>query len=494
MAALVVAGLLVGVTMLAGCTATHQAQGQAGSHGGVAGGGQQSAAEPVLALGTENHRASERVVAAGGADAPYNYGPTVMRDGDRTRMWWCSQYGSAPPPGDDILYATTTSLTKKFTGPGGKMPPAVLSGRPGGFDGMHTCDPSVIKVDGQHYLYYTGAKGDHSFGNAIGLATSEDGVNWTRANGGKPIVKPARDTARDNSYGAGQPAVVFLDGWFYLMFTDTTGRSAGWNGAGQFLLRSTDPTFGSGVEALGRTGFMPVPHTAMPRETSLVDAFSVDLMWVAALDAWAIAHQTEDGTTLTFWNREFTGSPHHPLVVPGLWAEGPGLVRTPLGHAPISADDPCGTVPVDVIRATVKPDAPTDLRHFGIDVRGALGCAEPTRALRVLDGYTMPSPERTMDLVVQGKLVRVERRSVAIRLAERVLEHRPAALVRLPVDARLAAGAPLVHSPNSGSGLLLDDGRLWPVYAEGIAELNGSKARTISDARWRGYPVGSVLG
>ncbi|MGH3450650.1 MAG: beta-xylosidase, partial [Haloechinothrix sp.] len=386
---------LVATTLLVGCTSvTERPQAEDRGPGKAVGGAQQ--ADPPLRLTTTKHRQSTGVVAEGGADAPYNYGPTVMLDGELTRMWWCSQYGKARPAGDDILYATTRSLTEKFTGPGGRIPRAVFSGRPGGFDGMHTCDPSVVKVDGVYYLYYTGAKGAHSFGNAIGLATSRDGIHWTRANGGKPIIGPAGDTERDNSYGAGQPAVVFLDGWFYLMFTDTTGLVAGWNGAGQFLLRAPDPTFTAGVEALGPTGFRRVPRTATPRETSLVDAFSADLMWVEVLDAFVIAHQTADGTTLTFWNRDFTASPHPPLALPGPWAEGPGLVRTRHGHAPISAHDPCGTIAFDVVRATADRGAPTNLRHFGMDVHGGSGCAQQEGAMRVLNGYAMPSPESTM--------------------------------------------------------------------------------------------------
>ena len=48
-------------------------------------------------LATGDARQSGGVIAAGGADAVYNYGPTVMLDRGQVRMWWCSQYGSAPP-------------------------------------------------------------------------------------------------------------------------------------------------------------------------------------------------------------------------------------------------------------------------------------------------------------------------------------------------------------------------------------------------------------
>ncbi|MQA62190.1 MAG: beta-xylosidase [Actinophytocola sp.] len=455
-------------------------------------------AEPPVALTNVNRRKSRGVVAAGGADAPYNYGPSVMIDGDGKRMWWCSQYGKAKPAGDDILHGSAKELAGPFTSSRGRKPAAVFSGSRKGFDGMHTCDPSVIKVKDVYYLYYTGAKGDHQFGNAIGVATSKDGLRWRRANGGEPIVKPSKDAKRENAYGAGQPAAVFLDGWYYLMFTDTTGGAAGWNGAGQFLLRSRDPLFGSDVEALGPKGFAEVSSTAAARRSSLADAFSADLMWVEVLDAFAVAHQTGTGTTLTFWDRGFTVNPHPPVTVAGPWREGPGLARTPWGHAPISAGDPCGTVPIDVLRATKNVRAPTGIRHFGMDLTGAHGCADPARALALLEGHAFPSPERTMDLITDGKLVRVDRRSVAVTLARSVLKQRPDPMAELAVDARLTPEVPVLYSPGSGPGVLLDDGRLWPLrdasVADAMAKLNGSRAKTVSDHRLASYPAGPTLG
>ncbi|PXY29590.1 family 43 glycosylhydrolase [Prauserella flavalba] len=487
----------VSAALVAGCTAgTTRPQAEGAEPGIGTGPGRPTTTEEQVPLQADRYRASPGMVAAGGADAVYNYGPTVMSDGGRTRMWWCSQYGSAAPPGDDILYAEANSPDGPFAGLAGErgIPEAVLSGNPGAFDGVHTCDPSVIRVDGTYYMYYTGAAGSHELGNSIGLVTSADGRHWTRP-GTDPIVRPAHDTHRDNTYGAGQPAAVYLDGWFYLMFTDTTGRAAGWNGAGQFLLRAKDPTFSAGVQALGPQGFTEVPHTETARTNSLVDAFSADLMWVDALDAFAIAHQTDKGTTITFWNREFTATPYQPVTIPDEWEEGPGLLRRPDGHAPVSVDDPCGRVPIDVIHATVigRAKAPTDLRHYGLDLHGLDACAEPERALAVLDGFAMPSPVRTMDLVTDGKVVRVDRRSVAEKLAGVVLDERLPVLDRLPVDVRLRPGARAVEAPGLGAGFLLD-GTLWPVTSAEVVELNGSPAEPVSREEWEDYPAGPILG
>jgi hypothetical protein len=451
---------------------------------------------PAVPLTTDRPRQSPGVIAAGGGDAPYDYGPTVLAEDGRYRMWWCSQLGAAPPPGDDILYAESTALDGPFGVDGGPSR-AVLSGSVNGFDGVHTCDPSVVRVAGTYYLYYTGAAGDHAHGNAIGVATSSDGVNWTRANGGNPIVSPSYDTIRDNNtYGAGQPSVVYLDGWFYLMFTDTTGKAAGWNGAGQFVLRSKDPVFGSGVQALGDGGFADVPRTAVPRQRSVVDAFSADWMWIDALSAFAIAHETDQGTTLTFWNRDFTANPYQPVTIPGPWKEGPGLVRGSTGHAPVSAEDPCHRVPVDVVRATVdgSAGAPDGLAHFGLDLRGD-GCRTQEEAAAALDGFGVPSPERTVDVLVSGKLLRVERRTVAERIAVRVLDQRPSVLDGLSVVARLTPEVPALRSPDGSVGLVLDDKRLWNLGAAGaeIAGLNSSSVRDLTPVQAGNYTRGPDL-
>ena len=449
---------------------------------------QPKAAGPT-ALGGDSGRGGAAVVAAGGRDAPYNYAPTLIQEDGKYRMWWCSQLGVAAPAGDDILLAETADLGTPFRGPDGTGGQAVFSGSRTGFDGMHTCDPSVIRVDGTYYLYYTGAAGDHAHGNAVGLAVSADGKRWRRANGGAPILGAAGDVLRSNTYGLGQPAALYLDGRFHLMVTDTTAQGAGPNGAGQFVLRSPDPTFQSQVEVLGNEGFGPVGG---PRERSVVDAFSADIMWVAALDAFVIAHQTDGGTSLTFWDRAFRAQPHHRVLVPGPWAEGPGLVRDGLGHAPRSRTDPCDRVPVDLVRATTVRSAPTGLAHFGMDLTGTGACSDPARVLAALDGYAVLSPERTVDVIRGGHVLRVERRSVAERLAALLPGRRVPALAEIPVSARLPAGAEAVRNDDR-VGFVLDDGRLWTVDPAVVAA-NGSATQDIDPDRWDRYQRGSALG
>ncbi|WP_063753500.1 family 43 glycosylhydrolase [Kutzneria sp. 744] len=434
------------------------------------------------ALRTDRARQGAGTLVSGGPAAPYNYAPTALLDGGRYRIWWCSQLPDVGAPGDDVLTASADSVRGPF--PDGT---AVLHGSGAGFDAVHTCDPSVIRVNGVYYMYYTGAAGDGALVNSIGLAVSADGVNWQRRP--DPVVPASMDKQRANTYGVGQPSVLHLDGWFYLMFTDTTGQAANTAGAGQFVLRSPDPAFGSAVQALTPNGFQDVPSTKAQRSLSVANAYSADWMWVDAMNAFAIAHEVDGkGTVISFWDKDFTTHPYQDVVLGGRWKEGPGLVRRADGHAPASPEDPCGRVPLDVVRATSDDGpGPTDLRLFGVDIANADGC----KVLATADGVAMPSSDRMIVMVFGDRLVKIERRSVSAEIAVKVLDQPVPGLDSLPVVTVIRAGTPAVHAPDRSYAFVLD-GKLWPVGA-GAVTANSSPVSEISDADWDSRPKSGDL-
>lgn len=486
------AALVAGMALLAGCSGVAGKPLAEGTRGVIAGNKPAPATTPSAAtvtLATGTDRASAGVIASGGPQAPYNYAPAIMATGGQYRMWWCSQLPGAPRPGDQILYATASSPDGPFAAPDGAPADQVFGNSPAGFDSLHTCDPSVLAVNGTYYLYYTGTADPTGNSNAIGLATSTDGVHWTRADNGAPIVSAAGDLA-GHPYGAGQPSAVYLNGWFYLMFTDTTGAVSD-GGGGQYVVRSADPAFQTRVQALGQNGFVPVPSATTARLRSVLDATTSDWMWVDALNAFAIASGAPTGTTITFWDANFTYHPYHSITLAGTETEGPGLVRRPDGHAPVATADPCGRVPVDVVRPTTRGAGPDSLTHVGVDVTGLHACDRLDAAETLLNGFAVPAPDRTVDLVVDGKLVEVERRSVALALAAGFDDDPPAAITALPVVAHLRAGAPAVSAPGRSVGLL-DGGTLWSVGSADVARANGSTVTTVSAARWDAYARGSA--
>ncbi len=250
-----------------------------------------SIAQTEIPLTTSDIRTSIGPVVKGGV---YNYAPSVMLDGVY-RMWWCGS--DRTHPGDHIFYAESPSLDGPFRARGGKEPYQIVfspNKEANAFDKVHTCDPSVIRVNGTYYMYYGGW--DSVRVNAegitkVGLATSTDGINWTRANNGNPIILPANKKLDGNPYGAGQPSISYLNGMFYLMYTDTTGADSLdkiYGGGGQYVLRSPDPTFQSEVEELTPNGFVTKTeenHTGYQQNYWV----SVDMQFSDALNAWIVA-------------------------------------------------------------------------------------------------------------------------------------------------------------------------------------------------------------
>ena len=107
-------------------------------------------------------------------------------------------------------------------------------------------------------------------------------MRFERLNAGEPIVSAAKTNSDYRkahlTYGAGQPAAVLVPPYVYLAFTDSTGSGANkGNGAGQFVLRSTDPAFGRDVQELTGEGWAerrPGRHTA---EHAVLDSFGIGL-------------------------------------------------------------------------------------------------------------------------------------------------------------------------------------------------------------------------
>lgn len=340
----------------------------------------------------DNHRGPSGTLT--GPDSAYEYAPTIMYENGKYRMWYCGQDPRGRVAGDDILYAESTSLNGPFTGPGGGAPAIVFEGRGDrSFDGQHTCDPSIVKIpDGTYFMYY-GASLDDGI-TAIGVAYSRDGLSWERLKS-TPIISPARQQNTGNNYGAGQPSVVYLNGKFHLIFTDTTGAGALPNGAGQFAWRASKPTFDD-AEVFTANGWKPAtPENS--RSFMVANAFSADWQYSDELSAFVIAHHNDQNqTTLTFLKGDnLAVRPYDSVNFAGAWVEGPGIVSRPDKHAVDDAKAECGRVPIDVIHAS-KGSPPENLVHKGVDVKAKIDCGpKPTTSPTVSQPPTTKPPTNT---------------------------------------------------------------------------------------------------
>ncbi len=267
----------------------------------------------------------------------YDYVPTVMVENGTYRMWWCGGVN-----GDSILYSESTNPNGGWSAPRTVFSP---TGSARDFDGQHVCDPSVIKVDGVYYMYYGGFPTEGSplaHTTNVGLATSSDGIRWTRANNGQPIISPRNFTASSpHQYGAGQPSATVVDGQVYLTFHDSTAPAANpGNGGGVYVIRSGDPRFAGAVEELTATGFVRRGSTReLELRYKLFDAVSVDWQYSDRANSFLMSvHGIAGISSVLSFDRNFQQIRQVNLENVR-WTEGPGIAHLPNGHSLDSSTD-----------------------------------------------------------------------------------------------------------------------------------------------------------
>lgn len=143
--------------------------------------------------------------------------PSVHFDGKLYRMWYSSMYHSKDGP-RGIGLATSVDGLNWIRRNGGQ--PVFSVGPKGAFDSAQILSP-VVRFDGRIYLmWYTGIDGSVNPKGLelerIGLATSKDGIHWTRVNGGKPVLELGPPGSYDDVQVA-YPSVI-RDGANYRMW------------------------------------------------------------------------------------------------------------------------------------------------------------------------------------------------------------------------------------------------------------------------------------
>jgi predicted GH43/DUF377 family glycosyl hydrolase len=161
------------------------------------------------------HRFSDPVVPvwSGDFNDPNNYKllffPSVVYDATKGlyRMWFMYLPGWSGVP-YNIGYAVSTDGIDWLMY---ARNPVLQPGSPGSFDYPNIHDPFVMRDGNGYRMYYTGFTGSRY---AIGIATSPDGIRWTKY-AGNPVL-----TAQPNPWefaGPAEPKVIF-DGTQYKMF------------------------------------------------------------------------------------------------------------------------------------------------------------------------------------------------------------------------------------------------------------------------------------
>lgn len=130
----------------------------------------------------------------------------IVKDGSTYKMWYTGSDTT-----DKIGYATSSDGLHWIKDSANN--PVLDLGAGGKFDQSAVSQPTVLKSGNTYHLWYTGNDGVNQ---EIGYATSTDGVNWTRQNGGDAVLTVGSAGSWDDTDVA--DAAVIKDGTVYKMW------------------------------------------------------------------------------------------------------------------------------------------------------------------------------------------------------------------------------------------------------------------------------------
>ncbi|MBG89990.1 MAG: hypothetical protein CMO80_24255 [Verrucomicrobiales bacterium] len=188
-------------------------------------------------------------------------------------------------------------------------------GGSGSFDECHAKYPSVIRVGDEWRMYYNG-RAKNCFTGAIGYATSQDGLNWERANGGRAVLRPGPEGSA-YSTKVDHPTVLKKDGQYHMWFTMgdqqsryTVGHATSRDGIDWRISNDGKPVIDRG----GKGGF---DAGAVMHPTALLAPDGLIHLWYFGRpdnkSGFSIGHATScDGVT---WKKSNDGN---PVLTPGM--------------------------------------------------------------------------------------------------------------------------------------------------------------------------------
>jgi len=155
----------------------------------------------------------------------YNYSPSIIETGDTRQIWWCSPGVNPNDPSqstDAIYYSYVDKKTLQSS-----RPTLVMAETPGSWDQALLCNPKVVGgvfqnplgdgITYQYAMYYVATAWLSGDGNSIGVAFSNDGINW------KKRPSPVIGATTPTGYGVGQPSVYNTDhkSAIYMLYEDS---------------------------------------------------------------------------------------------------------------------------------------------------------------------------------------------------------------------------------------------------------------------------------
>lgn len=182
------------------------------------------------------------------------------------------------------------------------------NGAAGKFDSTHAKYPCVLQVGDEWWMWYNG-RTDDEFTGSVGLATSKDGLVWTKKNKGDPVFEHGPPGSFDSTK-VDHPAVLSSDGKFHMWYTAgdagsryKIGYATSEDGMNWARENDAGPVLGPGAK--GKFDDRVVLHPAVVRD----DAGLLHMWYngVGPQKSFRVGHATSrDGI---HWERKNDGDP-----------------------------------------------------------------------------------------------------------------------------------------------------------------------------------------
>lgn len=151
---------------------------------------------------------------AGTWDSAHIETPHIFKNGSEFWLYYCATPDTAPDDAETLQFGLATS-EDGANWVRHEANPILSRGPAGAWDGFWIESPCILKVGSTYMMWYNGI--DRGWRIHIGLATSQDGINWTKHEN-NPVFSPDPNIEW-RSIATYAPQVRYIDGRYLMLFT-----------------------------------------------------------------------------------------------------------------------------------------------------------------------------------------------------------------------------------------------------------------------------------
>ena len=150
-------------------------------------------------------------------DSGFLEGPSVIKDGNTYKMWYCGYdaivNGNSTDGKANIGYATSADGISWTKYPAN---PIIVTGT-NSWDSTYVQDPHVIKENGEYHMWFGGGQDGEHYDQQVGYAVSADGITWVKSPL-NPVLTRGNSGTWDDILSS-FPSVLNDDGEYKMWYT-----------------------------------------------------------------------------------------------------------------------------------------------------------------------------------------------------------------------------------------------------------------------------------